>query len=76
MVGETAVAVFCAAASTDMEETSEPEGAVMAPETPDGLCREPVRVAFQADAAQARELRLPALFMAEVKPAEGVAKTV
>jgi hypothetical protein len=48
---------------------------MMVPE-PDDLCTEPVRVAFQADAAQARELRLPALLMAEVKPAEGVAKTV
>jgi hypothetical protein len=50
---------------------------MMAPEA-DDLCIEPVRVAFQADAAHARELRLPALFTADVKPAEGVAvaKTV
>lgn len=57
------------------EDTNGPVRA-MAPEAPDGLCEEPVRLTFQADAAQARELRLPALFVAEVRPAEGVAKTV
>ena len=48
----------------------------MAPETPDGLYEDSVKLAFQAEAAQARELRLSALFMAEVRLAEGVAKTV
>lgn len=73
-IGDIAVAVSWAAPPTAMDDIDEPV-AMMAPE-PDDLCVEPVRVAFQADAAHARELRLPALLIAEVKPAEGVAKTV